>query len=147
MTGETLAYPPETTPAEARKYWFDPPNIPFVGVADDGSIAGSYILRTNQPGRGSHVANAGYIVSTAHRGKGIGQALCEHSIEEARRRGFRAMQFNLVVSTNYSAVSLWRRCGFLIIGTIPEAFQHPTGGFVDAFVMHRFIGASTTPAT
>ena len=100
---------------------------------------GSYVLRRNQPGRGSHVANAGYMVGSAYRGRGIARAMCEHSLTEARRMGFRTMQFNLVVSTNQTAVRLWESCGFNILCTLPEAFLHPQKGYVGAYLMHRYL--------
>ena len=94
-------------------------------------------VKDNQPGFGSHVCNAGYMVDPAARGAGVGRALCAHSIEVARGLGYRAMQFNIVVSTNEAAVRLWQSMGFEIVGTLPEAFEHARLGFVDAFVMHR----------
>jgi len=100
---------------------------------------GTYLLKPNQPGQGSHVANCGYMVARAASGRGIGEAMCRHSLEEARRLGFRAMQFNFVVSTNTRAVALWKKCGFSVVGTVPQAFRHPTLGLVDAHVMHRLL--------
>jgi ribosomal protein S18 acetylase RimI-like enzyme len=105
----------------------------------DGRIAGTYILKPNQPGLGSHVANAGYMVGSDFAGRGVGRAMCEHSLEEARRRGFLAMQFNMVISTNEAAVALWKKLGFNIVGTLPRVFRHKRLGLVDAFVMHRFL--------
>src|SRR5207248_134381 len=96
-------------------------------------------LRPNHPGRGAHVATASYMVAPAARGLKVGRRLGEHSLEEARRLGFRAIQFNCVVRTNEPAVRLWKSLGFEIVGTLPEAFDHPTHGYVDAFVMHRRI--------
>ena len=107
-------------------------------VVDD-QIVGTYILKPNQPGLGSHVANAGYMVGIDGRGKGVGRVMCEHSLEEARRMGFHAMQFNMVVSTNESAVALWKKFGFSIVGTLPQAYRHRELGLVDAYVMHRFL--------
>ncbi|MDH4065667.1 MAG: GNAT family N-acetyltransferase, partial [Acidobacteriota bacterium] len=97
------------------------------------------VMKANQPGQGRHVANCGYMVARAASGRGVGEALCRHSLGEARRLGFRAMQFNFVVSTNTRAVALWDKCGFSIVGTVPQAFRHPTLGFVDTYVMHRYL--------
>jgi ribosomal protein S18 acetylase RimI-like enzyme len=100
-------------------------------------IVGTYILRPNQSGPGSHVANAAFMVAPDARGMGIGRKMGEHSLSEARRIGFRAMQFNFVVSTNASAIRLWQQLGFKIIGTLPGAFRHPEKGYVDVYVMYR----------
>ena len=103
----------------------------------DGRIVGAYVMRANQPGRGAHVANATYMVATEARGKGVGQALAEHSLQEAKQEGFSAMQFNAVVATNASAVALWQRLGFAIVGTIPQAFRLASGELADLHVMYR----------
>jgi ribosomal protein S18 acetylase RimI-like enzyme len=100
-------------------------------------ILGSYFLRANQAGGGAHICNAGYATADGAKGKGVGRAMCEHSIMVARERGFHGMQFNFVVSTNDRAMRLWRSCGFDIVGTIPHAFRHPEKGLVDAFVMYQ----------
>jgi len=136
--GDTYVYDPGTTKEQARAIWMAPALSTYVAFLD-GEIAGTYILRANQPGLGSHVANAGYMVRPDRAGRGIGRALCEHSLEEARRAGFLAMQFNAVVSTNEPAVALWRKMGFAIVGTVPKAFQHRELGLVDLYVMHRFL--------
>jgi ribosomal protein S18 acetylase RimI-like enzyme len=136
--GTTYAFPPETTDAELLAFWFSPAVRTFVAERG-GQVVGCSILRPSQPGRGSHVANAAYAVTAQARGAGVGRALAEHSLEEARRQGYAAMQFNFVVSTNHAAVELWKRLGFAIVGTLPGAFQHPSLGLVDAYVMHRFL--------
>ena len=102
-------------------------------------IVGTYVIRPNQPGLGAHVANAGYMVRPDAFGRGTGSALGTHSLEEARAAGYRAMQFNAVVSTNTRAVALWERLGFRIIGTVPEGFRHAKLGFVDLHIMHRML--------
>lgn len=134
--GDVFAYDDATTEETARKLWFDPPAVCFVCEVD-GAFAGTYYVRPNQPGRGGHVANAGYLVEPAFRGRGLAVALCEHSLETARARGFTAMQFNFVVSTNAAAVRAWERCGFAVIGRVPRAFRHAELGLVDALVMYR----------
>ena len=136
--GDTFAYDPATTKDEGRTIWMETPVATYVAEVD-GVVAGSYVLRRNQPGRGSHVANAGYMVSSAHRGRGIGRVMCEHSLSEARSMGFRSMQFNLVVSTNETAVRLWESCGFRVLCVLPEAFLHPENGYVGACLMHRYL--------
>jgi L-amino acid N-acyltransferase YncA len=134
--GNAFAYDTDTPETVARKLWFDPPTVAYV-AEEYGSILGTYFLRPNQPGRGRHVANGGYMVAEAARSRGIASAMCEHSIETARRMGFRAMQFNCVVSTNTAAVRTWLKHGFAVVGTLPGAFHHPTLGYVDVFVMFR----------
>jgi GNAT superfamily N-acetyltransferase len=115
-----------------------PPACTFVAELA-GKTAGTYILKPNQPGLGSHVANAGYMVAPAFRGRGLAGVMCRHSLELARTLGFLAMQFNFVVSTNATAIALWERHGFVTVGRLPKAFRHATLGEVDALVMHRFL--------
>ena len=134
--GDTYALPQDWSLEAVRAYWFLPEHEVFVAV-DDGVVLGTYYLQQNQRGPGAHVANCGYITSPAARGRGIARAMCEHSLEHARARGFRAMQFNHVMSTNTVAVALWQQLGFAIVGTLPGAFAHPQQGFVDAYVMFQ----------
>jgi len=136
VTGDTYAFDPDISRDEALAYWLHPSNWRYV-AQHQGNIVGTYILKANQPGLGSHVANAAFMVSPLARGLGVGRAMGEHSLSEARRLGFRAMQFNFVVSTNDSAVGLWQQLGFQIVGTLPGVFRHPQKGFVDAYVMFR----------
>ncbi|MDB5306958.1 MAG: ywnH [Gemmataceae bacterium] len=134
--GDAFAYD-ETTPEEAaRQLWAELPAVAFVAEVD-GTVVGTYYVRPNQPGRGSHVANAGYMVAAAARGRGLASALCGHSLDTARRLGFRAMQFNFVVSSNEAAVRVWEKHGFAVVGRLPKAFRHAARGFVDALVMYR----------
>jgi ribosomal protein S18 acetylase RimI-like enzyme len=137
--GDTYAFAPESTEAEIRKAWIDVPLATYVVAANDSSILGTYKLQENQPGLGSHVSNCGYVVARNARGQGIASTMCEHSQAEAVRLGFKAMQFNLVVSTNDVAVRLWEKHGFAIVGTLPGAFQHMTHGYVDAYVMFKVL--------
>jgi len=134
--GETYVYSPDITEDEARRVWIDAPAATFVATID-GDIVGTYYLKPNQPGLGNHICNCGYVVSPVARGKGVATAMCEHSQQTAVQMGFRAMQYNLVVSTNEGAVRLWQKLGFEIVGRIPEAFRHPQQSFVDALVMYR----------
>ena len=120
--------------------WFAPGHEVFV-ADENGLVIGSYYLRANQSAGGAHVANCGYMTAPWAIGRGVGRAMCAHSLEQARTRGFRAMQFNFVVSTNERAVRLWQSCGFEIVGRLPGAFHHPTHGFVDAYVMYRSLAA------
>ena len=135
-TGDTYAFSPETTRSQAHDIWMTPPVDPYVAETD-GVITGTYILKPNQPDRGSHIANAAYMVHPQHRRLGLGEAMCRHSIEVARRALFRAIQFNLVVSSNTGAIALWKKLGFQIIGRIPEGFRHPALGLIDAWIMYR----------
>ena len=137
-TGETYAFSPTTTRDDARAYWFGPGSTTYVAV-DGPRILGMYKFRPNARDLGSHVANASFMVDPAAQGTGIGQALGQHCLREAQRAGYQAMQFNFVVSTNTGAVSLWKKLGFAIVGTLPKAFKHARLGYVDAYVMHRFL--------
>lgn len=134
--GETYAFDPAMSREDALAYWFRADTHTYV-AENDGRVAGTYILKANQPGPGSHVANAAYMVAQQARGLGVGRKMGEHSLTEARRFGFRAMQFNFVVSTNVSAIHLWQQLGFRIVGTLPGAFRHRKLGYADVYVMFR----------
>lgn len=134
--GDTYAFDPGMSRHDALGYWFQADTRTYVAKSR-GRILGTYILRPNQSGGGSHVANAAFMVAPDARGQGIGRAMAEHCLSEARLLGFRAMQFNFVVSTNDSAVRLWQKLGFKIVGTLPSAFHHPEKGYVDVYVMYR----------
>jgi GNAT superfamily N-acetyltransferase len=123
---------------KALAFWFAPSHEVFV-AEDSGHAVGTYFLRPNQTGGGAHVANCGYITATAASGRGVARAMCAHSLDRARTRGFRAMQFNFVVAANERAVRLWQSLGFAIVGRLPEAFRHPSLGYVDAYIMHRML--------
>jgi L-amino acid N-acyltransferase YncA len=138
--GDTYALDPNISREDALAYWFAPGTHTFVAEQSGIGIAGTYILRPNQSGGGAHVANAGFMVSTSARGRGIGRAMAEHCLSEAFRLGFRAMQFNYVISTNTSAIRIWQDLGFEIVGTLPDAFCHPRKGYVDVHVMYRSLG-------
>ena len=137
--GDTYVFSPAATRQDAFDYWFGPGVTSFVAEDDDGRIAGMYKLIPNQRDLGAHVANASFMVNEAFRGQGIGESLGMHCLEEAKKAGFRAIQFNFVVSTNTGAVDLWKKLGFKVVGTLPEAFRHSTLGYVDAYVMYRFL--------
>lgn len=134
--GETYALPRDMSEAEGLAYWMGADKETFV-AEDGGRIVGAYYLRANQAGGGSHVANCGYMTDAGATGRGIARTMCEHSLAHARSRGFRAMQFNFVVSTNERAVKLWQSLGFEIVGRLAGAFNHPARGYVDALVMFR----------
>ena len=134
--GETYPLPRDMSRDEALADWFAPGHEVFV-AEQDRDIVGTYYLRANQRGGGSHVANCGYMTAPWATGRGVARMMCQHSLAAASARGFRAMQFNFVVSTNERAVRLWQACGFEIVGRLPAAFGHPTRGDVDALVMYR----------
>jgi L-amino acid N-acyltransferase YncA len=136
--GETYTYDPAMTSDEARARWLSRDVQAYVAEIDR-KVVGTYILKANQPALGAHVANCGYMVAPGMSGHGIGRAMCVHSLNEARRAGYLAMQFNFVVSTNTRAVRLWQDMGFAIVGTLPKVFRHREAGLVDAYVMHRFL--------
>jgi RimJ/RimL family protein N-acetyltransferase len=134
--GETYPVPMDMTRDAALAYWHSPEHRVY--VAEDGAeILGTYYLKPNSRAGGAHVANAGYMTAPAARGKGVATALCLHSFAEAKRLGFRAMQFNLVIATNAAATHLWPKLGMEIVGRLPGAFHHPRLGYVDAYVMYR----------
>lgn len=136
--GETYPLPRDMLRDDAFAYWCAPQHDVF--VAEEGrEVVGSYYLRANNRGGGAHVANCGYIVAPDATGQGVARAMCAHSLDRARERGFRAMQFNFVISSNERAVRLWQSCGFEIVGCLPGAFDHPRLGLVDAFVMYRVL--------
>jgi ribosomal protein S18 acetylase RimI-like enzyme len=134
--GDTYVFDPRISREDALAYWFREDTQTYV-TAQDRHVVGTYILRPNQPAFGSHVANAAFMVAPEARGLGIGRKMGEHCLNEARRLGFRAMQFNFVVSTNEGAIRLWKQLGFKIVGTLPGAFRHPQKGYVDVYVMFR----------
>lgn len=140
---DTYAYAPDTTEAKAHEMWmghgkYGTGSAAFV-ARDGEKIIGTFALRANHFGQGSHVANAAYMVHPDYRGRGVASALCQFSMEEAARRGFMSMQFNYVVSTNTPAVNLWQKMGFQIIGISPKSFHHREHGLVDIYIMHRFL--------
>lgn len=136
--GSTYVFAADASRQTAFDYWFGKDIKTYV-AEDDGKIVGMYKLVANQRDRGAHVANASFMVDPAYAGKGAGRTMGEHCLREAKAAGFLAMQFNFVVSTNERAVRLWQSLGFKIAGTLPKAFQHPSLGHVDAYVMHRFL--------
>jgi len=136
--GETYPLPRDMNRAQAFAFWFGAEKEPFVWE-ENGAVLGTYFLRANQQGGGAHVANCGYVTSEAAQGRGIARAMCLHSLQRAKERSFRAMQFNFVVSSNERAVKLWSSLGFETVGRLPLVFEHPTLGFVDALVMYRQI--------
>ncbi len=136
--GETYGFDPKLDKEQAFHLWMSLPQKTFV-VEENDIILGSYFIKPNQGGPGSHVCNCGYMVASQARGKGLATKMCEHSQEVAVDLGFKAMQFNSVVSTNEGAVRLWQKLGFKIVGTLPKAFHHPNEGYVDAYVMYKWV--------
>jgi ribosomal protein S18 acetylase RimI-like enzyme len=134
--GDTYTLPRDMSKEQALEYWFAPEKETFVWE-ENGLVLGTYFLKANQQGGGTHVANCGYVTAAAAQGRGIARAMCLHSLERAKVRGFRSIQFNFVVSTNERAVKLWTSLGFETVGRLPGAFQHPEEGYVDALVMYR----------
>ncbi len=143
--GATFPHDPAITEAEAQLAWVEQSQAVVVAVDPAGALVGTYYLRPNSLALGAHVANAGYVMAEHCRWQGIGSLLCQHSLQAARRLGFRAMQFNLVVSTNTAGIRCWQHNGFQVVGTLPGAFRHRQLGFVDALVMVQALVEGPTP--
>lgn len=137
--GETYAIDPKIGRGDALDYWYGADKTTFV-AEEDGEVLGTFYIRTNQAGGGSHICNCGYITSAKATGKGIARKMCEYSIEYAKSKGYLGMQFNFVVSNNHRAVGLWQSLGFEILTRLPKAFNHPSEGYVDALVMFKAFG-------
>jgi GNAT superfamily N-acetyltransferase len=135
-TGDTYAFSPVSTKEQMLAYWCAPAAHTYIALLD-GEIAGTFVMKDNQPDLGSHIANAGYMVSPLVARQGIGKAMAEFSLEEAKRIGYKAMQFNFVVKSNERAVQLWQHLGFAIIGEIPDAFNHRMYGLTNVYIMYR----------
>ena len=138
VAGETYAFPQNTSKEEAKTLWLQVPRKTYV-AEKEGQILGTYFIRTNQAGPGSHVCNCGYMVASKARGKGLATSMCTHSQRIAVELGYKAMQFNFVVASNEGAVSLWTKLGFETVGRLPQAFNHPQLGYVDALVMYKWL--------
>lgn len=138
--GDTYALPPDWSREEALAFWFMPGHQVFV-AEDHGDILGTYYLQANQKGGGSHVANCGFVTAPHATGRGVARSMCAHALDLAQAQGFRAMQFNFVVTSNTRAVALWKSFGFDVVGTLPQAFRHPAFGYVDALVMFKTLTA------
>lgn len=134
--GSTYVFSPDSSQEKMMKFWLAQDKSTYVAELE-GEIVGTFFLKANQPDRGSHIANAGFMVSPLVNGKGIGKAMAEFAIAEAKRMGFHAMQYNYVVKSNYAAVHLWKKLGFDIIGEVPDAFIHPENGLTNVYVMYR----------
>ncbi|WP_246880833.1 GNAT family N-acetyltransferase [Chromobacterium violaceum] len=142
---ETYAFDPDMDQEAARRLWCEAPLETWL-AEEDGQLLGSYFLKANAAGPGGHVGNCGYMVAPAARGKGVARAMCEHSQQRARERGFLALQFNSVVATNAAAVALWQKLGFDVVGRLPRAYRHAAHGLVDCLVMYKWLGEAATPA-
>jgi L-amino acid N-acyltransferase YncA len=140
--GDTYVFDPHTEPKDAFSYWFGAGIITYVTEIEGDRVCGMYKLCPNQRDRGSHVANASFMVAPTSHGQGIGKAMGLHCLKEAKSLGYLALQFNFVVSTNQVAIALWKKLGFSIVGTLPKAFNHRELGYVDAYVMYRFLAES-----
>ena len=136
--GDTYACDRDISKQEAKRLWMELPKRAFV-AEENNYVVGTYYLKTNQAGPGAHVCNCGYMVADAARGRGLATAMCEHSQQVAIELGYQAMQFNFVASTNTGAISVWERLGFKIVGRLPKAFEHPIEGFVDAWLMYKWL--------
>src|SRR5437899_3707377 len=130
--GDTYALDPKMSREEALAYWFRADTRTYV-AEKNGRVVGTYILRPNQLGPGSHVANAAFMVASDAQGTGVGRTMAVHCLHEARQSGFRAMQFNYVISMNTRAIRLWKELGFEIVGTLPGGFRHPAKGYIEVF--------------
>ena len=134
--GETYTIDPKISEADAIAYWTGDDKETFVAEVE-GEILGTYYIRSNQAGAGSHICNCGYMTHVNATGRGVASAMCTHSLEYAKSVGFRGMQYNFVVSTNVGAIRLWEKFGFETVGRLPKSFNHPSAGYVDALVLFR----------
>jgi RimJ/RimL family protein N-acetyltransferase len=137
LAGDTYPFSPQSTEGEIHAAWVEVPAGTFVACASDGEILGTYFIKPNQPGLGDHVCNCGYVVAARAQGQGVGSLMCKHSQVQAIAMGFRAMQFNFVVSTNVRAIRLWEKLGFAVVGRLPGAFHHQQLGYIDALIMFK----------
>ncbi len=137
-TGDTWVFSPDSSREKMFEYWFSADKHCYVYEIEN-QIAGIFFFKANQPDLASHVANAGYMVHPDFRGQGIAEKMCRFSLIEAKRLGFKAMQFNIVIATNEGAIRLWRKCGFEIVGRLPKAFHNAKLGYVDALVMYQWL--------
>lgn len=144
--GETYALDREMSESDALAYWLSKDRETFV-ADDNGKIVGTYYIRANQSGGGAHICNCGYMTNSAETGRGIARAMCQHSLDYAVRSGYRGMQFNFVLATNVRAIALWQSFGFEIVGRLPQAFNHPVIGYIDALVMYRSLTGGNDTAT
>lgn len=135
-TGDTYVFAPDSPREKMLEYWYGEDKHTYVALLD-GEVAGTFVIKDNQPDLGSHIANAGYMTSPRAFGKGIGRMMCEFSLGEAKRLGYTAMQFNIVIKSNIRAVALWQKLGFGIIGEIPDAIRTKQGDWVNAYIMYR----------
>lgn len=136
--GETYGYPRDISKEQAIKLWMDIPIQTYV-LEEDEKVLGTYYIKTNHAGPGDHVCNCGYMVSSKARGRGLATKMCEHSQEAAKNLGYLAMQFNFIASSNEGALRLWTNLGFETVGRLPKAFNHPSKGYIDAFVMYKWL--------
>lgn len=143
--GRSYAYLADLPSEAARELWMERPPGRTVVAVEGATVLGSAKMGPNRPGRGAHVATASFMVDPARQGRGVGRALGEHVVAWAREAGYRGIQFNAVVETNDPAVRLWRDLGFRILGTVPEAFDHPEHGLVGLHLMYRDLGDLPAP--
>jgi ribosomal protein S18 acetylase RimI-like enzyme len=135
-TGDTYVFSPSSSKEKMLSFWIGDDKYTYVALIDE-VIAGTFFIKSNQPDLGSHIANAGYMTAPAAFGKGIGKAMAVFSLDEAKRLGYQAIQFNIVIKSNVNAIALWKKLGFEIIGEIPDAFQHQQNGLTNAYIMYR----------
>jgi L-amino acid N-acyltransferase YncA len=138
QNGRTFVYRPDISFDEAKTVWFDEKFATYIASVN-GEVVGAYVIRPGHRDLGSHIANAAYIIAFEHRGKGYGEDIARDSFVQAKELGFKAMQFNYVISTNKVAVALWQKLGFNIVGTVPKAYQHKELGLVDIHIMHKYL--------
>lgn len=136
--GKTYAIDVDATAEQAYQLWMKKPRQTFV-AEEDGLILGTYYIKTNHDGNANHVCNCGYMVAASARGKGVASTMCQHSLEQAVKLGYLAMQYNCVVETNEGAIRLWHKFGFETVGRLPKVFRHPEKGYVDALVMYKWL--------
>lgn len=122
---------------EFYRQFFAPQSDVYVCRSISGEVVGAFYLKSNFSGKCRHIANAGYMIKQSQRGQGLGTLLVNASLEIAKHKGFRAMQYNMVLQRNTAAVKLYSKLGFQVIGTLPQAVRNADGSYQDGYILYK----------